>query len=65
MFPRYSDWDVAYTPSGLLRQRIKKVLGYGVPIGIAIAIAWAGGMDGLAWKEGARNLLLTLADTLN
>ena len=64
MFPRYSDWDIAFTPNGLLRQQFKHVLRYIIPTCVAIAIAWAR-MNGVGPKEGARILLLTLADALS
>ena len=64
MFPRYSDWDIAYTSNGIFRQRIKHVLRYSVPACVAIAIALAR-MKGLGLKEGGRTLLLTLADALS
>lgn len=28
MFPKYNDWDIAYTPSGLLKRRTQQALRY-------------------------------------
>lgn len=46
MFPRYNDWDIAYTRNAFGKQNVKQILAYIVAIIVALAIGAV-----LVWRE--------------
>ena len=60
MFPRYKDWDIAYTPSGLVKQKIRQVLSYAVlaTIVACVAIAEVSGIGLVGLAKGSLSRLL-------
>lgn len=61
MFPNYHDWDVAYTPRGLLKRRIQQALSYAVLAAIVacVAIARVSGIGIMGLAKGLLPSLLT------
>lgn len=64
MFSRYNDWDIAFTPSGLVKRRIQQALGYAVLAtmigGVMTANVSDIGLVGLA--RGALSTLMTFVE---
>ena len=60
MFPRYKDWDIAYTPSGHVKQKIRQVLSYAVlaTIVACVAIAAVSGIRPVGLAKGNLSTLL-------
>lgn len=61
MFPNYHDWDIAYTPRGLLKRRIQQALSYTVLAAIVacVAIARVSGIGLVGLAKGTLSSLLT------
>jgi hypothetical protein len=71
MFPRYSDWDLAYTRKGLIKYRLLQGLAYLATFSTIVGIVWsfrAGKVGSKAaiksvWTS-IRNLVLAAIDKI-
>jgi hypothetical protein len=54
LFPKYSDWDIAYTPSGLFKQKVNRLIRYTIGFGLMVGLV-LGYLSGYRLQEMARS----------
>lgn len=70
MFPKWKDWNLEYTPKGILRERLRKTLQYGLFVGAVVGayqLKKSGGsfrdLSSL-WGQHFKNALATVLRTI-
>ncbi len=63
LFPKYSDWDIAYTPKGLLKQKFNRFMRYTTGFGLMIGLA-LGYLSGYGVREITRSFVAMCLGTL-
>lgn len=54
LFPKYSDWDIAYTRRGLFKQKVNRLIRYIIGFGLMVGLVF-GYLSGFGFKEMARS----------
>lgn len=63
LFPRYSDWDIAYTPRGLFKQKVNRLIRYTIGFGLMVGLV-LGYLSGYGSEEMARSSVAMYLGTL-
>lgn len=63
LFPKYNDWDIAYTPRGLLKQKFHRFMSHATVSGLMIGLA-LGYLSGYGLEEMARLSVAVCLGTL-
>jgi len=50
LFPKYSEWDIAYTPRGLFKQNVNRLIRYTIGFGLMVGLV-LGHLSGYGLQE--------------